>query len=588
MTREEFIAANPIERVLEKYGIPVIGNGPRKMAKCPFHEDKQASMSVDTIKGLWNCFAGCGGGSVIDLFARLLRISPVQVLKDASKDRTLPEWRPPAATAKPSSNGSSGEKAVIETVYSYRDFFGEEIYQAVRMKPKSFRQRRPDGSGGWIWNMDGIERVLYRLPEVSKTDTVAIAEGEKDAETLVKLGFCGTTNVGGAKNWLPAYADMLTAKELLIFYDNDKAGEEWRDEVLEACNKKCRSVLVVVLPKTSKDITDFVTTFPDIGEARKAIDDLIASTHPIVNGERLPIYTVADVEARYARHASRSETESLNLGKWLPSLGYIGSNRAVRNLVPGEVCLIVANTGVGKTALLSNIAIKADPLPTLIFEMELPGELLFERLAGARLKMDCAEIEENYAKGASIGQEALRAAFPHIYLCWESRLNMMELEQLIIRSQLKIGRPPRLVLIDYVQLVQGKGSGRYERMSNIAEELKIVAKATRTIIVVASQVHRPNDDNPEVTLHDAKDSGSLENSSGLVLGAWRDPDDTKIMHIRVLKNTKGQAGFKVRCNFVGEQMLITEASPTREDLEAASYEPDLPEMPAPQQRFPDP
>ena len=41
------------------------------------------------------------------------------------------------------------------------------MFQVVRFAPKDFRQRRPDGNGGWIWNLNGIERVPYRLPELS-------------------------------------------------------------------------------------------------------------------------------------------------------------------------------------------------------------------------------------------------------------------------------------------------------------------------------------------------------------------------------------------------------------------------------------
>ena len=47
---------------LRDIGINVI----KDMAKCPFHEDSNASMSIDDVKGLWNCFAGCGGGDIID------------------------------------------------------------------------------------------------------------------------------------------------------------------------------------------------------------------------------------------------------------------------------------------------------------------------------------------------------------------------------------------------------------------------------------------------------------------------------------------------------------------------------------------
>jgi hypothetical protein len=71
-------------------------------------------------------------------------------------------------------NGSNGHArtapAKLRTAeidaYDYVGEAGELLYQVVRYEPKDFRQRRPDGKGGWISNLDGIQRVLYRLPEV--------------------------------------------------------------------------------------------------------------------------------------------------------------------------------------------------------------------------------------------------------------------------------------------------------------------------------------------------------------------------------------------------------------------------------------
>ena len=69
----------------------------------------------------------------------------------------------------------------------------------------------------------------------------------------------------------------------------------------------------------------------------------------------------------------------------------------------------------------------------------------------------------------------------------------------------------------------------------------------------------------EPKLHDAKDSGSIENSAGLVLGAWRPDHGT--MLIKVLKNTKGKSGIVIECNFDGSTMQLTER-PLRDRLYA--------------------
>ena len=60
-------------------------------------------------------------------------------------------------------------KPQIESVYPYEDEKGELQFEVVRYKPKGFSQRRPDGKGGYINNMQGVRRILYKLPELRAT-----------------------------------------------------------------------------------------------------------------------------------------------------------------------------------------------------------------------------------------------------------------------------------------------------------------------------------------------------------------------------------------------------------------------------------
>src|SRR5262245_16492864 len=50
--------------------------------------------------------------------------------------------------------------------YDYRDERGDLLFQVCRFEPKTFRQRRPDGKGGWTWSVKGLRRLPYRLPEL--------------------------------------------------------------------------------------------------------------------------------------------------------------------------------------------------------------------------------------------------------------------------------------------------------------------------------------------------------------------------------------------------------------------------------------
>ena len=117
-------------------------------------------------------------------------------------------------------NGKHDPAPTIVAEYSYRDETGKLLYQALRYVPKSFKQRQPDGAGGWLWNVAGVRNVPFRLPELlaSAADdlTVFIVEGERDAERLAALGLIATSNVGGAGKWRPEYNAYLIDRKVAI------------------------------------------------------------------------------------------------------------------------------------------------------------------------------------------------------------------------------------------------------------------------------------------------------------------------------------------------------------------------------------
>jgi len=99
-------------------------------------------------------------------------------------------------------NGTGNSSPRIVATYNYVDESGHKLFEVVRFEPKSFRQRRPDGCGGHIPNLDGVRLVPYRLPElieaVASNHVVFVVEGEKDADNLSAIGIAATTNpIGG-------------------------------------------------------------------------------------------------------------------------------------------------------------------------------------------------------------------------------------------------------------------------------------------------------------------------------------------------------------------------------------------------------
>jgi len=159
-------------------------------------------------------------------------------------------------------NGNQGSH-IVDT-YDYTDEYGTLLSQVVRSYPKAFSQRRPDGKGGWIPNLQGVRRVPYKLPELLASDQnqpVFVVEGEKDTDTLVALGLVATTNLMGAKKWRDEYSPYLKGRNVVILPHNDSAGYQHGQIVAKSLSSVANSVKVLDLPGLPEgggDVTDWL------------------------------------------------------------------------------------------------------------------------------------------------------------------------------------------------------------------------------------------------------------------------------------------------------------------------------------------
>ena len=233
--------------------------------RCPAHDDKAASLSIDPGKNggsVVRCFAGCDTAAIVA--AAGLTMADLMPPKEATG-----EWKEVFPTRK------------ILNIYPYADEAGNEQYQAFRYSvtekhtqtgeerfaPKKFNQRRadPDKQGAFIWNLKGVTRVLYRLPEVLKATQEArrvyVVEGEKDADRLRGEGLIATTNAGGgAAGWLPQYTESLRGAQIVVIPDNDPTGKKHAGVVAAALEGKAASVRVLELPNLPPkgDVSDWL------------------------------------------------------------------------------------------------------------------------------------------------------------------------------------------------------------------------------------------------------------------------------------------------------------------------------------------
>lgn len=522
--------------ICQHYGMQFKKQGGELYAKCPFHTDgSRPNFRVNIGKNSWFCDVCGEGGGAVEFLAKKQGRDKKEVFKELVQK-----------------NDNSPKPAQIVATYDYTDQFGKLLYQVCRMQPKTFRQRRPDGKGGWLWNMEGVERVLYRLQDILKPQNkhIWIVEGEKDVESIRAAGMAATCNVGGAGKWSDGYSACLKGKDVLICGDNDEPGRKHMQSVLESVETQANSVRKIEIPQEFKDVSDYLQTVGgDKEKALAALAELVDKAQVLLKVAALPIKGIAEMEAEYIEEVVNSKNCLVRLSNWLPSLW------CVRPLVRGELVTIVGDTGTAKTYVLQHLA-KLCAVPTLLFELELPGSLTFERFLSITHRKSGTQVFDEYERGNRMDYSQLS----HIYTCTKSGLNPAEIESIIAKAELRMGMRPVLVLVDYVQLVNGAGRSRYEQVSAAAEQMKVAAKNTGTVIVMASQLGRDKE-NPEVNLHDPKGSGSIENSSGVVIGIWRDPQQAGILNVKVLKNTKGRPSDVIRCTIDTHCMWIEQERP---------------------------
>jgi hypothetical protein len=254
--------ANPIERV-----IPALLNelahevGGEIKVRCPWHEDTRPSLRINPVKAVWHCDPCAKGGDIFRFVKEWRGCTFSDALRFLAERAGL--------------NGSSSASARREiATYDYTDETGALLYQVVRFEPKNFRQRRPDGADGWIWNLNGTRRVLYRLPELKDREAVFVPEGEKDVDRAWSLGLPATCNLGGAGKWRDEYAGQLVAagvKRVAVIPDADDPGRAHAEDVARSCHHAGLAVRVVTLPDVPPkgDLSDYLTTHTK--------DDLLAT-----------------------------------------------------------------------------------------------------------------------------------------------------------------------------------------------------------------------------------------------------------------------------------------------------------------------
>lgn len=293
-------------------------------AHCPSHDDSNPSLSIAEAsdgKILLHCHAGCSVNNICSALG--IRTSELFVSNVRAERR--------------------------ETIYSYKDEKGIELYRKVRVEPgkdvrsKDFRLERVDEEGSIVYKIKGCRRVLYRLPEllqaIAENKPVYLVEGEKDADKLWRHNLPATTALDSSY-WPNEFTEFLTNADVILLYDMDKAGIVRKDKLCAALYKKVKRLRVIDLPgleyqeSHGKDISDWLAE----GHTTQELQKLVESAQ--------------DYSPALAKSKVRAVTLKEFLQMQLPEREML----LFPFLLSQGLCLLYAKRGVGKTHIALGIA----------------------------------------------------------------------------------------------------------------------------------------------------------------------------------------------------------------------------------------
>lgn len=251
----------PVQQLLDRLK-KVKRSGSGWIACCPAHDDSDPSLAIDV---------GADGRAVVFCHSAHCTARAIAEAVGLTESDLFVEPRKPALSVMRAGEKTPVGRPRMTESYAYVTDAGELLYEACRLeypvegggKPKkTFRQRRPNPQkpGDWIWDLEGVTRVPYRLPElieaVAAGRSIYVPEGEKHVNALYDLRMPATCNVGGAGKWRDEYSALMRGAEVVVLADNDESGRNHAEQVAVSLHAHDCRVKVVHLKEIWSEIPE--------------------------------------------------------------------------------------------------------------------------------------------------------------------------------------------------------------------------------------------------------------------------------------------------------------------------------------------
>lgn len=245
--------------------------------------------------------------------------------------------------------------------------------------------------------------------------------------------------------------------------------------------------------------------------------------------------------------------------------GFTDLDRMTAGFHGSEFILIAARPAMGKSAFALNIGTYAATranVPVAIFSLEMAKEQMGNRILCSEALVDSNHVRTGDLNDKELSQLAETSGVlsqAQIYIDDTPGISVMEIRARC--RKLKMEKNIGLVIIDYLQLIQGSGktSGREQEIAEISRSLKILAKELDVPVIALSQLSRAVEARPDhrPMLSDLRESGSIEQDADLVMFLYRDDyynedsPEKNVAEVIIAKQRAGSTG-SIKLAWVGE------------------------------------
>jgi len=283
-----------------------------------------------------------------------------------------------------------------------------------------------------------------------------------------------------------------------------------------------------------------VELLADVQEQAGRLQSRARRGRGLVGSKELVRELVDDLERRRER--------SLGLSLGLPDFDSL-----TYGLEPGDLVVIAARPGMGKTALLVSIANAVSAVvPVVVFSAEMPSMQLMRRCLSLRTRIPQGSLRRTERltreQWQTISAESAELAGLSLSIDDTSSPTLTHIRAECISKNAQT--PLGLILVDYVQLVVGNGANRYEQLRDAAYGLKALAKDLAVPIIILAQLNRgvESREHKRPFVSDLRDSGAIEEAADIV-GLLYSESHYKtdfgmpyVLECEIAKNRNGERG----------------------------------------------